>query len=559
MGEYHAAAALCSAAMIDSNLRVPAPANEPVLAYAPGSPERAQLKEALQRMSGERIEIPLVIGGKQVRTGRTQEVHMPHRHRHVLATAHEADAGQVEQAIAAAQAARAHWSATPFHQRAAVFLKAAELLAGKYRPLINAATMLGQSKTAHQAEIDAACESIDFLRFNVAFAHELHSQQPSSAPGTWNMTDYRPLDGFVFAVSPFNFTSIGVNLPTAPAIMGNTVVYKPASTAIYSAWIFMEALREAGLPEGVINFLPGKGSEVGRVVLANPALGGIHFTGSTGTFNGMWKTVAENMGRYRQYPRLVGETGGKDFIFAHASAVDDLDALATAIVRGGYEYQGQKCSACSRVYVPESVWARLKPRLQEWIAELKVGDVSDFRSFMGAVIDEASFKNVSSYIELAKGSAEAVIVAGGETDRREGWFVRPTLVQLANPRHRIMVEEIFAPLVGVYVYPDNRYLETLRECDQSAAYALTGAIFARDRKAIATALEELRFAAGNFYINDKPTGAVVGQQPFGGSRASGTNDKAGSALNLVRWVSARTIKENFTPPTKVAYPFMAPE
>ena len=545
--------------MIEANVRIPTPVNEPVFAYAPGSPERAQLKEALKRMASERIEIPLVIGGKEIRAGRTHEVRMPHRQQHVLDTAHEADATHVEQAIAAAQAARAQWAATPFHQRAAIFLKAAELLATKYRPLINAATMLGQSKTAHQAEIDAACESIDFLRFNVQFAHDLHSQQPLSGPGMWNMTDYRPLDGFVFAVSPFNFTSIGVNLPTAPAIMGNTVVLKPASTAIYSAWTFMQALREAGLPDGVINFVPGKGSEVGRVALASPHLGGIHFTGSTGTFNGMWKTVAENMSRYRQYPRLVGETGGKDFIFAHASAIDDLDALATAIVRGGFEYQGQKCSACSRVYVPESVWTRLKPRLQELIAELRVGDVTDFRNFMGAVIDEASFKNVSSYIDLAKQGGEANIVAGGETDKREGWFVKPTLVQLTNPRHRIMVEEIFAPLVGVHVYPDGRYLETLRECDQSAAYALTGAIFARDRKAIATAAQELRFAAGNFYINDKPTGAVVGQQPFGGSRASGTNDKAGSALNLVRWVSARTIKENFAPPTKVPYPYMGAE
>ena len=543
--------------MIDGNVRIPTPVNEPVLPYSPGSPEKAVLKKALERMSGERIEIPLVIGGKEVRTGKTIEVRMPHRHQHVLATAHEGDAAHVEQAIAAAQAARRHWSSTPFHERAAIFLKAAELLATKYRPLINASTMLGQSKTAHQAEIDAACESIDFLRFNAAFAAELHSQQPLSAAGIWDMTDYRPLDGFVFAVSPFNFTSIGVNLPTAPAIMGNTVILKPASTAIFSAWTFMQCLREAGLPDGVINFVPGKGSEVGRVVFASPHLGGVHFTGSTGTFNGMWKAVAENISRYRQYPRLVGETGGKDFIFAHPSAGEDLDALATAIVRGGYEYQGQKCSACSRVYVPESVWVRLKPRLQELIGELRVGDVTDFRNFMGAVIDEASFKNVSSYIELAR--KEATIVAGGETDRREGWFVKPTLVQVQDPRHRLMVEEIFAPVVSLYVYPDAKYLETLQICDQSAPYALTGAIFARDRKAIATAMNELRFAAGNFYINDKPTGAVVGQQPFGGSRASGTNDKAGSALNLVRWTSARTIKENFVPPTKVAYPYMAGE
>ena len=545
--------------MIDANVRVPTPVNEPVLPYTPGSPEKAELKDALKRMGSERVEIPLLIGGKEVRTGRTIEVRSPHRHAQVLAVAHEGDASHVEQAIAAAQAARASWAATPFAERAAIFLKAAELLATRHRAAINASTMLGQSKTAHQAEIDAACESVDFLRFNVQFAQELRSQQPLSAPGMWNLTDYRPLDGFVFAVTPFNFTSIGVNLPTAPAIMGNTVVLKPASTAIYSAWVFMQVLREAGLPDGVINFVSGKGSEVGRVVFGNPHLGGVHFTGSTGTFNTMWKAVAENISRYKQYPRLVGETGGKDFIFAHPSAIDDLDALATAIVRGGFEYQGQKCSACSRVYVPESVWARLKPRLQEMIAEIKIGDPADFRNFMGAVIDEASFRNVSSYIELAKSSPEATIVAGGETDRREGWFVKPTLVQLTNPRHRIMVEEIFAPVVGLHVYPDGRYLETLREADGSAAYALTGAIFSRDRKAIAKALEELRFAAGNFYINDKPTGAVVGQQPFGGSRASGTNDKAGSMLNLLRWTSARTVKENFVPPTRVPYPFMAAE
>jgi len=545
--------------MINANVRVPPPVNEPVLGHAPGSPERALLKETLKRMSSERIEIPLVIGGKQVRSGKTLEVRMPHKHSQVLAIAHEAEPIHVEQAIAAARAARAEWSAMAFHERAAIFLKAAELLATKYRPIINASTMLGQSKTAHQAEIDAACESIDFLRFNVAFAHDLYSVQPQSGPQIWNMTDYRPLDGFVFAVAPFNFTSIGVNLPTAPAIMANTVLYKPASTSIYSAWFFLELMREAGLPDGVINFIPGKGSEVGRVALASQDLGGIHFTGSTGVFQGMWKTVGENIARYKQYPRLVGETGGKDFIFAHASAADDIDALAVAIVRGGYEYQGQKCSACSRVYVPESIWTRLKPRLQELIGEIRMGDVADFRNFMGAVIDEASFKNVSSYLELARQGGEASIVAGGQADRREGWFVKPTLVQVTNPRHRLMVEEIFAPVVTVYVYPDSKYVETLRECDQSAAYALTGAIFARDRKAISIAMDELRFAAGNFYINDKPTGAVVGQQPFGGGRASGTNDKAGSALNLVRWISARTIKENFVPPIKVPYPFMAAE
>jgi 1-pyrroline-5-carboxylate dehydrogenase len=453
------------------------------------------------------------------------------------------------------------WSRVPFLERAAIFLRAAELLATRYRPLLNASTMLGQSKTAHQAEIDAACEAIDFLRFNVHFAQQLLSEQPLSAPQTWNLMDYRPLDGFVLAVAPFNFTAITVNLVTAPAVMGNTVVLKPASTAILSAWHWMEVLREAGLPDGVINFVPGPGRVVGNAALTHPDLGGVHFTGSTPVFQGMWKTVGDHMEKYRQYPRLVGETGGKDFIFVHPSAADDLDAVATAIIRGGFEYQGQKCSACSRVYVPESMWPKLKGRMQEWIAEIKVGDVSDFRNFMGAVIDEASFKNVSSYIDLVKkgGSSEAQIVAGGETDRREGWFVRPTLVQVQNPRHRVMCEEIFAPLVSLYVYPDGKYDETLKICDETAPYALTGAIFARDRKAITAAANTLRHTAGNFYINDKPTGAVVGQQPFGGSRASGTNDKAGSMLNLVRWTSPRTVKENLAPPTRVGYPFMGAE
>ena len=543
--------------MINAIVRVPPPKNEPVLSYAPNTPERTELKEVLRRFSSERVEIPLVIGGKQVRTGKTSEVRMPHRHAHLLGTYHEADSTQVEKAIAAAMAAKNAWANTAFHERAAIFLRAAELLAARYRPLINAATMLGQSKTAHQSEIDAACESTDFLRFNVHFAEQLITQQPESGPQMWDLTDYRPLDGFVLAVSPFNFTSIAVNLPTAPALMGNTVVFKPASTAIYSAWVLIELLREAGLPDGVINFVPGKGSVVGDTVLRSPDLGGIHFTGSTGVFQGMWKQIGENITRYRQYPRLVGETGGKDFIFAHASAGEELDSLAVAIVRGGYEYQGQKCSAVSRVYAPESIWPKLKARLQEMIVEIRIGDVVDFRNFMGAVIDENSFKNVSSYIELAKKSSDATIIAGGETDRSTGWFVRPTLIQVTNPKHRIMCEEIFAPVVSVYVYPDAQYEEMLRVCDQSAPYALTGAIFARDRKAINIALRELRFAAGNFYINDKPTGAVVGQQPFGGSRASGTNDKAGSALNLVRWVSARTIKENFVPPTRWSYPFMA--
>ena len=545
--------------MINAHVRVPQPKNEPISGYAPGSPERAQLKAALSRMAQEKIEIPLVIGGKQIRTGKTFEVRMPHQHGHVLATVHEAEPAHVEQAIAAAMAAKRDWENLPFVQRAAIFQRAADLLATKYRPILNAATMLGQSKTAYQAEIDSACEAIDFLRFNTYFADQLLSQQPESSAQMWNMMDYRPLDGFVLAVAPFNFTAIALNLPTAPALMGNTVLFKPSETANLSAWYVMELLREAGLPDGVINFLPGHGKPIADAAMAHPDLGGVHFTGSTAVFQGMWKTVGENMNRYKQYPRLVGETGGKDFIFAHPSAVEDLDALAVAIVRGGFEYQGQKCSACSRVYVPESIWTKLKPRLQELIAEIKMGDVRDFRNFMSAVIDERSFKKASSYIELAKQSSDAAIIAGGEGDRREGWFIKPTVVQLQDPLHRIMREEIFAPIVGVHVYPDSKFEETLAVCDSSATYALTGAVFARDRRAITTALEKLRHAAGNFYINDKPTGAVVGQQPFGGSRASGTNDKAGSALNLVRWTSPRTIKENFVPPTQVGYPFMGAE
>lgn len=543
--------------MINAFVRVPPPQNEPILAHAPGSPERAGLEAELKRISSERIDIPILIGGQHVKSNKQDTVRMPHRHAHVLATLHEADATHAQHAIQTALAAKEDWARMPFVNRAAIFLRAAELLATKYRPVLNAATMLGQSKTAYQAEIDSACEAIDFLRFNVHFAQQLLSEQPTSAPQTWNLLDYRPLDGFVFAVAPFNFTAIALNLAVAPALMGNVVVFKPSSTAALSNWYLMELLREAGLPDGVINMLPGDGPTIGNPVLSSPHLGGVHFTGSTPTFQGMWKLVGENIAHYKQYPRLVGETGGKDFIFVHASAAEDLDAIATAIVRGGFEYQGQKCSAASRVYVPESLWPRLKTRLQEMISEVRVGDVADLRNFMGAVIDEKAFKRTQSYIEMARhGGAEASIVAGGETNREEGWFIKPTLVQLTSPRHRILQEEIFAPVVGVHVYADARFEETLQECDRGAAYALTGAVFARDRKVIAHMTDALRHAAGNFYINDKPTGAVVGQQPFGGSRASGTNDKAGSMLNLVRWTSPRTIKENFVPPTRVPYPSM---
>ncbi|MBX7097546.1 MAG: L-glutamate gamma-semialdehyde dehydrogenase [Myxococcaceae bacterium] len=545
--------------MISGQQQVPPPSNEPVLSYAPGSPERAELKAALKTAAGQRPEIPLVIGGQEVRSGKLHDVRSPHRHQHVLAQVHEASPAHVGQAIESAMKVKPQWAAMPFHERAAIFLRAAELVATRRRAQINAATMLGQSKTAHQSEIDAACEAIDFLRFNVRFAEQLLAQQPISSPGVWNSTDYRPLDGFVLAIAPFNFTAIGVNLCTAPALMGNVVVLKPAQTAVLSAWAWYQALRDCGLPDGVINFVPGPGSAIGGVAIPHRDLGGVHFTGGTGTFNGIWKTVAENLGTYRQYPRLVGETGGKDFIFVHPSAEGDLDAVAVAIARGGFEYQGQKCSACSRVYVPQSLWPKLEQRLVPMIEGLTMGDVADFRNFMGAVIDEKSFANTERYLALAKSSPDCAVLAGGQTDRREGWFVRPTLVKTTNPTHRLMVEEIFAPVVTLYVYPDAKLEETVASCDQASPYALTGAIFARDRAAVAMLSQGLRHAAGNFYVNDKPTGAVVGQQPFGGSRMSGTNDKAGSMLNLVRWVSPRTVKETFVPPTQVGYPFLGAE
>jgi 1-pyrroline-5-carboxylate dehydrogenase len=544
--------------MINANVRVPPPQNEPTRTYAPGSPERVELKAALQRIGAETVDIPAVVGGKELRGEKTFEVRSPFKHAHLLATAQQSSPQWAEQAIAAAMGVKREWSSMAFSDRAAIFLRAAELLATKYRSTINAATMWGQAKTAHQAEIDAACEGIDFLRYNVAFAQQLHDTQPGSSAGVWNQTDYRPLDGFVLAVAPFNFTAISLNLCTAPALMGNVVLFKPAETATLSAWVLHKVLKEAGLPDGVINFLPGPGGPIGSVALNHPDFGGLHFTGSTATFNAMWKTVGDNMSRYRQYPRLVGETGGKDFIFVHPSANDDLDAVATAIVRGGFEYQGQKCSACSRVFVPESSWPALKDRLVALTEALRMGAPTDFRNFVSAVIDDRSFIRIGRYLELAK-AQDAKVLAGGKADRSEGWFIRPTLVQVNAPTHALMTEEIFGPVVSIFVYPDANYLETLRACDRAAPYALTGSIFARDRQAIELASSELRHAAGNFYINDKCTGAVVGQQPFGGSRASGTNDKAGSLLNLLRWVSPRTIKETLVPPTSVGYPFMDAE
>jgi 1-pyrroline-5-carboxylate dehydrogenase len=539
--------------MAHGSFKVPEPRNEPALAYAPGSPERAALKARIEELASQEIEIPCVVGGKEVRTGRLATAVMPHRHGHVLARFHQAGPAEVEAAIAAARAARREWSALDFAERAAVLLKAADLLSGPWRATLNAATLLGQSKTPYQAEIDSACEVADFWRWNPHFAEQIYAQQPSSPAGQWNRLEQRPLEGFVFAVTPFNFTAIAANLPTAPALMGNTVVWKPASSAVYSAWHVLKLLEAAGLPPGVVNFVPGAGRAVGDPVLASPDLGGVHFTGSTEVFHGMWRTLAENLPRYRSYPRIVGETGGKDFVFAHASA--DLDALAAALVRGAFEYQGQKCSAASRAYVPESSWPALRERLVALIGSIRMGDPADFRNFMAAVIDRGAFERIKGYLDLGK--REAKVLAGGGADDREGFFVEPTLVQVTDPRHRLMQEEIFGPVLTVFVYPDARLDEAIELCDTTSPYGLTGAIFARDRAAVAKLTRALADAAGNFYVNDKPTGAVVGQQPFGGARASGTNDKAGSLANLMRWVSPRAIKENFAPPTRIEYPHMA--
>jgi 1-pyrroline-5-carboxylate dehydrogenase len=533
--------------------RVPQPINEPNKSYAPGSPERAELKARLKQMSAERIEIPLVIGGKEVRTGRTAQAVMPHNHQHVLADYHLAGSEHVQQAIAAAAEGRREWGSWAWEDRAAVLLRAAELLATTWRATINAATMLGQSKTVFQAEIDSASEMIDFWRFNAFFAQELYKQQPISGPGVWNQMEYRPLEGFVYAVSPFNFTAIGGNLTTAPALMGNTVIWKPASSAMLSGYYTLKVLEAAGLPPGVINFIPGDPREISSQLLDSPELAGIHFTGSTEVFNAMWKKIGENVGRYRGYPRLVGETGGKDYIVVHPSA--DPVEVAVAIARGGFEYQGQKCSAASRVYVPTSLWHDVRDRTVAMMKEIKVGDVADFRNFMGAVIDQKAFTKISGYLDDAKRNAK--ILAGGTATGNEGYFIEPTLIETTDPAYRCLCEEIFGPVVTAYVYPDNEWHETLEIVDRTSPYALTGSVFSRDRAPIREAMTALRNSAGNFYINDKPTGAVVGQQPFGGARASGTNDKAGSMLNLVRWVSARTIKETFVPPRDFTYPFMS--
>jgi 1-pyrroline-5-carboxylate dehydrogenase len=534
----------------------PKPVNEPIASYAPGTPERAELQARLRAMEGERIRIPLIIGGKDVYTDETFESVMPHRKSHVLADVSKGGPEHVQQAIDAAKAAHGEWSRLPWHERAAVFLRASELLAGPWRSTVNAATMLNQSKTAHQAEIDAVCEMVDFWRYNADFLVRVYSEQPYSPTGTWNRIEYRPLEGFVFAVSPFNFTCIGGNLSSTPALMGCTILWKPASTAALSAYYLMRILQAAGLPDGVINLVYGSGATIGNAALASPDLAGIHFTGSTEVFNGMWETVGTNIGSYRNYPRIVGETGGKDFILAHPSA--EAEAVATAVVRGSFEYQGQKCSAASRLYVPSNLWPEVKERLVADVATIKMGDVSDFENFMGAVIDAGAFKTHSEAIAEAR-DAGAEIVTGGSTDDSEGYFVSPTVITTEDKGFRLLRDELFGPIVTTYVYDEKKWGDTLRLVDETAPYGLTGAVFATERGAIEEAQDTLRYAAGNFYVNDKPTGAVVGQQPFGGSRASGTNDKAGSMWNLIRWVSPRTIKETFVPPTDYRYPFLGPD
>ena len=530
------------------------PKNEPVLSYAPGSAERAALEKELKRLSSTEIEIPLIIGGKEIRTGDTGKVVMPHKHSHVLATFHNAGAKEVNMAIEAALEGKKVWESLSWIDRASITLKIAELIATKYRATINAATMLGQSKNAYQAEIDSACEVVDFLRFNAYFLSEIYNEQPLSENGVLNRTEYRPLEGFVFTVSPFNFTAIASNLNMSPVLMGNAVVWKPATSSLYSNYFLMKIFKEAGVPDGVINFVPSKGSVIGKEIFKHRELAGIHFTGSTNTFNHFWKQIGDNLGTYRSYPKLVGETGGKDFLFIHPSA--SLDESVTAAVRGAFEYQGQKCSAASRAYIPKSMWPEFKALMGKMLGEIKMGEPTDFTNFVNAVIDEGAYNNIVSYIDRAKESNDAEVIFGGKYNNSVGYFIEPTAILTSNPHFLTMEEEIFGPVLTIYVYEDKDFEKTLEICDNTSPYALTGAIFANDRKAVDLAMEKLRYAAGNFYINDKPTGAVVGQQPFGGARASGTNDKAGSHLNLLRWVSPRTIKETLVPPTDYKYPFL---
>lgn len=533
---------------------VPIPKNEPVLNYAPGSPERAELEKALAELKSQRLEIPMVINGEEVRTDAKVEIRSPHKHSQLLGHYSQGGESEVAMAVEAAVEAQKTWAHTPWEQRAAIFLKAADLIAGPYRHIFNAASMLAHSKTIYQAEIDAVCELVDFWRFNCYFAQQIYDIQPNNAPNIWNRLDHRPLEGFIFAVTPFNFISINGNLPTAPAIMGNVTVWKPASTAAYTSHFIMKVLREAGLPKGVINLIFARGAAIGDTVLRNKHLAGIHFTGSTAVFQSMWKTVGENIANYRCYPRIVGETGGKDFIVAHNSC--DADALVTAIVRGSFEFQGQKCSASSRCYLPKSLWSEIKEKLVSQTNELKMGDPEDYTNFVNAIIDESAYRSIVAYIDYAKQSSDCEIICGGEYEDSKGWFIKPTVVVTTDPHFKLMEEEIFGPVVTIHVYNDNEYANTLHLVDSTSPYALTGAIFATDRNAVALAERTLRNAAGNFYINDKPTAAVVGQQPFGGGRASGTNDKAGGIQNMLRWTSPRSIKENFVPPNDYRYPFM---
>lgn len=530
------------------------PAGEPILSYATGSAERIELESALAKMSAEVLDIPIIIDGREIRTSQTADVVMPHCHSHKLATYHIAGETEIRMAISAAVSAREAWSRLPWTERAAVMLRTADLIAGKYRYVINAATMLGQSKNAFQAEIDSACELIDFLRFNVHFASQIYADQPESSSGVINRLEYRSLEGFVFTVSPFNFTAIAGNLNISPVLMGNATVWKPASTSVLSNYYLMKIMEEAGLPAGVINFVPSRGAEIGRIVFADKDFAGVHFTGSTGTFNSFWRSIAENMPTYRSYPRIVGETGGKDFVVMHPSA--SARQVAVALARGAFEYQGQKCSAASRVYIPVSQWDAVLSHLTEMVGSMKMGDVRDLGNFINAVIDRASFDNIAGYISRAKASDKAKVVIGGHLDDSVGYFVSPTVILTTDPHYESMTEEIFGPVLTVYVYEDEAFADTLTLCDTTSPYALTGSIFSNDIYATQLALDKLRFAAGNFYINDKPTGAVVGQQPFGGARASGTNDKAGSYMNLLRWTSPRTVKETFDPPTEYGYPFL---
>ena len=540
--------------MSNGFFNVPVPINEPVKSYAPGTPEREELQRALKELRTTQADIPMYIGGEEVRTGNKIEINPPHDHKHVLGHFHEGDASHVEQAIKAALNAREQWASLPWEQRASIFLRAADLIAGPYRAKLNAATMLGQSKNAFQAEIDAACEFIDFLRFNVKYMTDIYKDQPESNPGMWNRLEYRPLEGFIFAITPFNFTSIAGNLPSSPALMGNVAIWKPAYTQVYSANVLMEVFKEAGVPDGVINMITVDGPVAGDVVFNHADFAGLHFTGSTGVFQHLWKTIGTNIAKYKTYPRIVGETGGKDFIIAHKSA--NAKQVATAITRGSFEFQGQKCSASSRAYIPSNLWEDVKKHIQADLKDIKMGDVEDFGNFFNAVIDKRAFDKITKYIDDAKESPIVEVVSGGNYDDSKGYFIEPTVLESKDPQYTTMCEEIFGPVMTIYVYDENNYEDTLRLLDETSPYALTGAVFSHDRYAAELATRKLINAAGNFYINDKPTGAVVGQQPFGGSRASGTNDKAGSALNLMRWVSARTIKETFVPPSDYKYPFM---